>query len=243
MRGRKNGVRRLRQPSRLQRTELEVALETSLASAADEEQDNQLVERLVEMGYNEEQAVGCMAYLEEKSVESAIDFIESQHTEDVDDGDDDSSGGDTDSGGTRWEDFGGGQLGSTPVSGNNESGASDDNVGQFEADLAAALSASLAEATLNSTATSLPPPLPPPPPPPPSAGAASTETTVDSIVVPSSTRHAMPVVLHESPAMPTAQIDTMPPPSYEDSVNTAFHAEAMYIGPITEVGSENSDLV
>ena len=80
-------MRRLRQPSRLQRTELEVALETSLASAADEEQDNQLVERLVEMGYNEEQAVGCMAYLEEKSVESAIDFIES-HIEDVDDGDD-----------------------------------------------------------------------------------------------------------------------------------------------------------
>ena len=114
MRGRKNGVRRLRQPSRLQRTELEVALETSLASAADEEQDNQLVERLVEMGYNEEQAVGCMAYLEEKSVESAIDFIESQHTS----GGDDSSGGDSDSGVSRWEDFGGGQLGSTPVSRN-----------------------------------------------------------------------------------------------------------------------------
>ena len=137
-----------------------------MASAADEEQDNQLVERLVEMGYNEEQAVGCGIY-EGKSVESAIDFIgliiprmtpvaviatvESQDGKILVAG-----------------------SSEVPVSRNNESDASDDNVGQFEADLAAALSASLAEATLNSTATTLRHTSPPPPPP--SAGAASTET-------------------------------------------------------------------
>ena len=65
VKGTKNGVaknpRGFGLSPRGPKTELQAALEMSLASARAEERDERLVAALVEMGYEEEHALGCLA--------------------------------------------------------------------------------------------------------------------------------------------------------------------------------------
>jgi hypothetical protein len=71
-----NGVRKRRAPTAARRSELALAINASLVTAAEEAREARLVKALEEMGYSEERAIGCLCYLEEKTIEAALDFME-----------------------------------------------------------------------------------------------------------------------------------------------------------------------